>query len=161
ELAAARLRMLSVDQIAARLDDAFRLLTGGSRTALPRHQTLQALIDWSYALLTPNEAALLRRLAVFAGGWTLEAAEAICTNDAAETEGVAVAEVFDLLARLIDKSLVLVAQSGPGRAARYRLLETIRQYASARLAESGEADVIGQRHAAYYFDLAEFGAPRS
>ena len=154
-LAAARLRILPVEQIAARLDNAFRLLTGGSRTALPRHQTLQALIDWSYSLLTPNEGVLLRRLAVFHGGWTLEAAEAICTDDAL----VAPTEVFELLARLIDKSLVLVARSEQGRSARYRLLETIRQYASAKLAESGEADSIRQRHAAFYFNLAETGAP--
>ena len=157
ELAAARLRILPVHQIAVRLDDVFRLLTGGSRTALPRHQTLQALIDWSFALLTPHEAVLLQRLAVFQHGWTLEAAEAICAGE----EGVATAEVFELLARLIDKSLVQVARSRPGRGARYHLLETIRQYASAKLAESGEADVVRQRHAAYFFNLAETGAPKS
>ncbi len=157
ELAAARLRILPVQQIAARLDDAFRLLTGGSRTALPRHQTLQALIDWSYALLTPHEAVLLRRLAVFNRGWTVEAAEAICAGD----DGVTPTEVFELLTRLIDKSLVQVARSQPGQVARYRLLETIRQYASAKLAASGEADAVRQRHAAFFFNLAEMGAPKS
>ena len=154
ELAAARLRMLPVEQIAARLDNAFRLLTGGSRTALPRHQTLQALIDWSYELLTAAEQALLRRLAVFAGGWTLEAAEAVGAGDGVETAGV-----FELLAHLIDKSLVLVAPQEQGRVARYRLLETIRQYALAKLAASGEADAVRRRHAAYYLALAEAGAP--
>jgi len=156
ELAAARLRMLPVEQIAARLDNAFRLLTGGSRTALPRHQTLQALIDWSYDLLTPSEAALLRRLSVFSGGWTLEAAEAICSGGQ-----VPAGELFELLAHLIDKSLVLVTQSEHSRLARYRLLETLRQYTAARLAASGEADAVRERHAAYYFALAEAGAPAS
>ena len=144
ELAAARVRMLSVEQIAARLDNAFRLLTGGNRTALPRHQTLQALIDWSYQLLTPSEAVLLRRLSVFSGGWTLEAAEAIASGD-----GVAVGDLFDLLARLIEKSLVLVTHSEQGRHTRYRLLEAIRQYALAKLAASGESDAVRQRHATY------------
>ena len=129
ELAVARLRMLPVEQIAARLDDRFRLLTGGKRTALPRHQTLQALIDWSYELLTAAEQSLLRRLAVFAGGWTLEAAEAVGAGD-----GVAAGDVFDLLGRLIDKSLVQVDRLAAGGGAWYRLLETIRQYALAKLA---------------------------
>ena len=104
------------EQIAARLDDRFRVLTGGSRTALPRHQTLRALIDWSYDLLSPLECALLRRLSVFAGGWTLEAAEQVCGD----------VDVLDLLPRLVDKSLVLLDESG----LRYRMLETIRQYAA-------------------------------
>jgi len=152
ELAAVRLRMLPVEQIAARLDDSFRLLTGGSRTALPRHQTLQALIDWSYQLLTASEQVLLGRLAVFAGGWTLEAAEAVGAGD-----GIAADQVFDLLSHLIDKSLVRVAQPAGG-AARYHLLETIRQYALAKLAASGEADETRGRHAAYYLALAEAAA---
>jgi non-specific serine/threonine protein kinase len=152
ELAAARLRMLPVEQIAARLDDSFRLLTGGSRTALPRHQTLQALIDWSYDLLTQAEQVLLRRLAVFAGSWTLEAAEAVGADD-----GVVANDVFDLLGRLIDKSLVLAEEQGG--AARYRLLETIRQYALAKLAASGEADAVRRRHAEYFLALTEAGAP--
>src|SRR5207249_11835409 len=101
-LAAARLRLLGVKQIAARLDYRFRLLTGGSRTALPRHQTLQALIDWSYDLLSEAEQVLLRRLSVFAGGWTLEAADAVCAG-----EGIEAWEVLDLLTSLVDKSLAL------------------------------------------------------
>jgi predicted ATPase len=148
ELAAARLRMLPVEQIAARLDDSFRLLTGGSRTVLPRHQTLQALIDWSYELLTHAEQVVFRRLAVFAGGWTLEAAEAVCIG-----EGIKIDEVFDLLAHLLDKSLVLAEEHG--KTARYHLLETIRQYALAKLAASGEADAVRRRHATYYLALAE------
>lgn len=146
ELAAARVRMLTVAQIAARLDDRFALLTAGSRTALPRHQTLQALIDWSYELLAEDERALLRRLAVFVGGWTLEAAEAVCAGEAA-------GEVLAPLTQLIDKSLVEV-ESGE-QAARYRLLETIRQYALAKLAASGEAEAVRRRHAQLYLGLAE------
>jgi predicted ATPase len=150
ELAAARLRMLPVEQIAARLNDSFRLLTGGSRTVLPRHQTLQALIDWSYELLTHSEQVVFRRLAVFAGGWTLEAAEAVCIGKGIKTD-----EVFDLLARLLDKSLVLAEEHS--KTARYRMLETIRQYALAKLAASGEADAVRRRHAEYYLGLAEAG----
>jgi predicted ATPase len=148
ELAAARLRMLPLEQLAARLDDVFRLLTGGSRTALPRHQTLTALIDWSYDLLPPPEKALLRRLAVFAGGWTLEAAEAVCAGAGLESGAVA-----DLLSHLIDKSLVLVEERAG--VARYRLMETVRQYAQSKLAASGEADDVRQRHARYYTKLVE------
>jgi|SRR5579859_1350881 len=153
ELAAARLRMLPVEQLAARLDDAFRLLTGGSRTALPRHQTLQALIDWSYDLLPPAEQVLLRRLAAFAGGWTLEAAETVCAGK--ELEPAAVAE---LLGRLIDKSLVLVEERAG--VARYRLMETVRQYAQAKLAVGGEADEVRGRHTAYYLALTGDGGPQ-
>jgi len=156
ELAAARLRMLPVEQIATRLDDIFRLLTGGSRTALPRHQTLQALIDWSYDLLTEPEKILFRRLAVFARSWTLEACETICVG-----EGVESSEILELLGHLIEKSLALKRSKIEGRALRYRLLDTIRQYAMTRLIESGEADVIRRRHAEYYFNLAEAGAPRA
>src|SRR5262249_53703530 len=105
ELAAARLRALPVDTLAARLDDRFRLLTGGSRTALPREQTLRAAIDWSYDLLSEPERTLLRRLGVFAGGWTLDAAEAVCAGD-----GVDQAEVLDQLTQLIEKSLVMVEE---------------------------------------------------
>jgi len=152
ELATARLKMLPVQQIADHIDDAFRLLTGGSRTAMPRHQTLQALMDWSYNLLTEPEKALLRRLAVFAGGWTMEAAEMVGAG-----EDIAANEVFDLLARLVDKSLVLAEeQSG---VARYRLLQTVRQYALAKLAASGEADIVRRRHAEHFLALAEAGAP--
>ncbi len=156
ELAAARLRMLPVEQIASRLDDIFRLLTGGSRTALPRYQTLQALIDWSYDLLTESEKVLFPRLAVFAKSWTLEACEAICVG-----EGVEPTEILELLGHLIEKSLALKRSKVEGRALRYRLLDTIRQYAMTRLIESGEADTIRRRHAEYYFNLAEAGAPRA
>src|SRR5205823_933603 len=123
ELAAARVRALPVEQIAARLNDRFRLLTGGSRTALPRQQTLRALIDWSYDLLSPPERVLLRRLSVFAGGWDLEAAEAVVCGEAGDActgDGIEAWEVLDLLTSLVDKSLLLYEeQQGM---ARYRLL---------------------------------------
>jgi predicted ATPase/transcriptional regulator with XRE-family HTH domain len=156
ELAAAQVRVLAVAQIAARLNDRFRLLTGGSRTALPRQQTLQALIDWSYDLLNEDEQALLRVLTVFAGGWTLEAAEAVCARDGA-------GDVLDLITQLVDKSLVQVEQRG--ELARYHLLETIRQYGVEKLAASGQADDIRLSHALYFLALAEaappeFGGPR-
>jgi non-specific serine/threonine protein kinase len=152
ELAAARVKLLSVAQIAERLDDRFRLLTGGSRTALPRQQTLRALIDWSYDLLSTAEQALLRRLAVFAGGWTLEAAEAVCTGEA-----VGEGEVLDLLGRLVDKSLVLV--EAPAGAVRHRLPETVRQYARDRLVEAGEVGPVRARHLDYFLEMAERLAP--
>lgn len=146
ELAAARVRVLVPEQIAARLDDRFRLLTGGSRTALPRQRTLQALIDWSYDLLSEPECILLRRLAVFSGGWSLEAAEAVTAVAPIEPY-----EVLDLLEQLVNKSLVL-AEEGP-LGMRYRFLETIRQYAQEKLAESGESEAIRDRHLAYFEDL--------
>jgi predicted ATPase/transcriptional regulator with XRE-family HTH domain len=146
ELAAARVRVLTVAQIAARLNDRFRLLTGGSRTALPRQQTLQALIDWSYDLLTENERELLRALTVFGGSWTLESAEAVCAIDGS-------GDVLDVLTRLVDKSLVQVEQHGD--TVRYRLLETIRQYAVEKLAASGQADDRRRRHALYFLAMAE------
>src|SRR5207244_8453012 len=127
----------------ARLDDRFRLLTGGSRTALRRQQTLEALIDWSYALLSETERSLLRRLAVFAGGWTLEAAEAICAGD-----GIEPREVLDLLAHLVEKSLVVAV--GQGGEERYRLLETIRQYAAEKLADAGEAAAVRGKHLEWF-----------
>jgi predicted ATPase len=120
ELAAARVRALGVEQLVQRLDDQLRLLTGGSRAALPRQQTLRAAVDWSYALLPEPERVLLRRLAVFAGGWTLAAAEAVCAGD-----GLEVADVFALLVDLVDKSLVVVEPADDE--ARYRLLQTLRQ----------------------------------
>ena len=125
ELAAARIRLFAPEQIAARLNDRFKLLTGGSRTALPRQQTLRALIDWSYDLLPDPEKALLRRLAVFAGGWTFEAAEAVCDSD----------DLLDALGHLVDKSLVAVDDC-VGEA-RYVLLETVRQYAREKLFDAG------------------------
>jgi predicted ATPase/class 3 adenylate cyclase len=148
ELAAARVKVLSVDQIAQRLDDRFRLLTGGSRTALPRQQTLQALIDWSYDLLSERERALLRRLSAFAGGWTLEAAESICVGD-----GIGTGEILDVMTRLVDKSLVVVEELDG--VARYRMLETIRQYARDRLLESRESADYRGKHLDWYLNLAE------
>ncbi len=140
ELAAARVKALRVEQIAARLaeHDQFRLLTAGSRTALPRHQTLHALIDWSYNLLSKEERLLLQRLSVFAGGWTLEAAEAVCAGDGVEAD-----DVLDLMTQLVNKSLV-ISEREQGREARYRMLETIRQYASERLLEAGEGEQIAE-----------------
>jgi predicted ATPase/class 3 adenylate cyclase len=152
ELAAARVRLLSVEQIAARLEDAFRLLGGGSRTALPRHQTLKALIDWSYNLLSAPERSLLIRLAVFAGGWTLEAAEEICGEEDRS-------EIFPLLAQLVDKSLVMAGQGGEAEA-RYRLLETIRQYARQRSEKSGDGERVRDRHLDFYLMLARQAEPQ-
>jgi predicted ATPase/DNA-binding CsgD family transcriptional regulator len=147
ELAAARVAHLVPQQIAARLDDRFRLLTTSGHASMTRHRTLRALVDWSHDLLSDAERTLFRRLAVFAGGWTLEAAEAVCG------EGV-----LDLLAQLVDKSLVLVdEQSG---VLRYRLQETLRQYALERLDESGETLEIRRRHAEHYLVLAEEAEPR-
>jgi predicted ATPase/DNA-binding SARP family transcriptional activator len=198
ELAAARLKALTAAQIAARLADRFRLLTGGSRTALPRQQTLRATMDWSYDLLTGPEQSVLRRLSVFAGGWTLEAAEAVC-SDCAGTHGVGGGsadcglgtadgrrqtagdadrsavrrpssvvpfpnpqaairneEVLDLLTSLVDRSLVLFeGPPGPGGApGRYRLLETVREYAREQPAPSGEERGARQRHRDYFLAIA-------
>ena len=154
ELAAARLRSLSVAEIDERLDDHLRLLTGGSRTALPRQQTLRALIDWSYDLLSGAEQILLLRLSVFAGGWSIAAAEDVCGAD-----GVEAIDVVDLLGLLVDKSLVQ-ADSGD-RATRYRLLETVRQYANEHLVRRGDAEAAATagRHAAWYLAMAEGAAP--
>jgi predicted ATPase/DNA-binding XRE family transcriptional regulator len=149
ELAAARVRLLDVEQLAARLDDRFRLLVGGSRTAPPRQQTLRAAVDWSYELLSDPERLLFERLAVFAGGWILEAAEAVCGGD-----GVQPGEVLDLLGQLVDKSLVLADRTDQG-AVRYRMLETLRQYAQERLAATSVAQSTASRHAEYYLALTE------
>lgn len=151
ELAAARVRGLPVDRIAARLSDRFKLLTGGDRTALKRQQTLRALIDWSHDLLTPAERALFGRLSVFAGGWTLDAAEAVATDG-----NVAAGEVLDLLTRLIEKSLVAPDVDG----ARYRFLETIREYAGERLVASGEEGAVRMRHLEWYLAFVEAGRPQ-
>lgn len=152
EFAAARTKVLSVEQIAARLDDRFRLLTGGARTAPPRHRTLQGAMDWSYDLLSVKEQLLLRRLSVFAGGWTLEAAEEVCAGETLQADAV-----LDMLTQLVDKSLVLVETriSDP----RYRLLESVRQYAQGKLAGSGEAGEVRRRHAAWFMTLAEHAGP--
>jgi tetratricopeptide (TPR) repeat protein len=145
ELAAARVRALSVENIAARLDDRFRLLTGGDQTAALRQQTLRASLDWSYDLLTFEEAVLLRRLSIFAGGWTLEAAEAV-----AHGEPVRSHDVCDLLSRLVEKSLVDIDAYGE----RYRLLETVREYAREKLKDAGEMHDVRDRHLDYYVDFA-------
>jgi non-specific serine/threonine protein kinase len=154
ELAAARLSTLSVFDIDDRLGDRFRLLTGGSRTALPRQRTLRALIDWSYDLLNPVERAAFARLSVFAGGWSLQAAEVVCAADDLETDNV-----LDALGSLVDKSLVQTELVG--RTVRYRFLETIREYAADQLLLRGatEVDEARGRHAREFLSLAETGAP--
>ena len=146
ELAAARVRALPVETIDTRLSDRFRLLAGGDQTARPRQQTLRALIDWSYDLLTDPEKVLLRRLSVFAGGWTLETAEAVCTGD-----GLDETDVLELLTHLVDKSLVAIDADG----SRYRLLETVREYARGKLDASGEADAVRLKHLDYFVRFAE------
>jgi len=146
ELAAARVKSLSVDQIAARLDDRFRLLIGGARTALPRQQTLRATIDWSYNLLSEFECAVLERLSVFVGGWTIEAAEAIGTGG-----NVIKLDVLELLTNLVNKSLVVFNPADE----RYGMLETVRQYAREKLVASGEASTYMSAHIEYFLKLAE------
>ena len=152
ELAAARVRALPVEQIAARLDDRFRLLTGGSRAAAARHQTLRATIDWSYDLLTVPERAVLRRLSVFAGGATLEAAESVCAGDPVDP-----IEILDVLGRLVEKSLVFTDPTATE--ARFRLLETVREYARDRLVEADEGDTTLRRHRDWYLALVDEASP--
>ncbi|MFI9355501.1 BTAD domain-containing putative transcriptional regulator [Streptomyces lydicus] len=160
ELAAARLRLLTPRQLADRLDDRFRLLTSGSRTLLPRQQTLRAVVDWSWDLTGEPERAVLRRLSVFAGGCDLAAAEEVCAGD-----GVEGYEVAGLLGSLIDKSLVVAAPAGSGSAAgaggqmRYRLLETVGEYAAERLDEAGERAAAEHRHLVAYRELARTRDP--
>jgi predicted ATPase/DNA-binding SARP family transcriptional activator len=151
ELAAARLRTMSIEQLANRLDDRFRLLTSGSRTALPRHKTLRAVVDWSWELLTDAERMVLRRLSVFSGGASLEAAESVCAGDAVEQE-----EVLELLTSLAEKSLLLTEGDG---APRYRMLGTIKEYAAQRLVEVGESDLARQAHLGYFTELTETAEP--
>jgi len=151
ELAAARLRTMSIDQLANRLDDRFRLLTSGSRTAMPRHRTLRAVVDWSWELLTDNERTVLRRLSVFSGGASLEAAERVCADDAVERD-----EVLELLTSLAEKSLLLTEGEG---APRYRMIGTIKEYAADRLAEAGESDLARRAHLAYFTELTEAADP--
>jgi predicted ATPase/class 3 adenylate cyclase len=157
ELAAARVRSLSVEEINTRLDNRFRLLTGGSKTALPRQQTLRALIDWSYDLLNGQEKLLVARLSVFAGGWTLDAAERVCAGESEAGEAIEEWEVLDLLTSLIDKSLVIAETQG--QSSRYRLLETVRQYAQERLKEQGEAEQVRTGHRDHYLARAEEAEP--
>ena len=147
ELAASRVKVLTPEQIAARLDDRFRLLTGGSRTALPRQQTLRAMIDWSYSLLSEEEKTLFRRLAVFVGGWTLGAAESVCGE---ERDGF---DILDLLTRLVDKSLVFLEESMGGM--RYHRLETIRQYSREKFLETNEVEEIRDRHLDFVVQFVE------
>ena len=152
ELAAARVRVLSPEQIAKRLDDAFRLLSGGSRTALPRHRTLRATMEWSFALLGTREQVLLRRLALFACSFSLDAAEAICAGGPLETE-----DILDGVSALVDRSLV-VMEPGDG-VARYRLLETVRQYGVERLVEAQELETQEARFAEHFLRVVEDAAP--
>ncbi|HET7727487.1 MAG TPA: adenylate/guanylate cyclase domain-containing protein [Candidatus Limnocylindrales bacterium] len=158
ELAAARVRALSLEDISDRLDDRFRLLTGGARTALPRQRTLEATVAWSYDLLDPDERQVFARLSVFASSFRLDAAEAVCAG-----EGIEPAAIPEVITRLVDKSLVSVVQGPTGT--RYRLLETLRDFAGNRLAESGDAAVVQKAHARWVLGFtrssgAEFMGPR-
>jgi predicted ATPase len=155
ELAAARMKVLSAEELASRLDQRFKILTGGKKTALPRHQTLRGLIDWSHDQLDEKEQALLRRLSAFAGGWTLEAAEAVCAYGSIEAW-----ELLDLFTQLVDKSLVVrdPERSEQGGQTRYRMLETVREYASERLEQANEVNESKRRHGHYFVTLAEFAA---
>src|SRR5215211_2449276 len=152
ELAAARVRMLSIEQIAAGLADRFHLLTGGPRGALPRQQTLRASVDWSHALLSDQERVLFRRLGAFAGGFTLDAAEHVCSDDQLDRYAI-----LDLLTALVDKSLVLTLERGP--AVRYGMLETVRQYAVQRLQDSGEHRELRDNHLKHFAALAGEAEP--
>jgi predicted ATPase/DNA-binding SARP family transcriptional activator len=156
ELAAARLRTMTLDQLANRLDDLFRLLTGGSRTALPRHRTLRAVIDWSWELLTDAERVVLRRLSVFSDGASLEAAERLCAGLGGKSTDVEAWQVLELLTALTEKSLVVTKGD---RAPRYRMLGTIKEYAGQRLAEAGESGLARHAHLAYFTELTETADP--
>jgi predicted ATPase/DNA-binding SARP family transcriptional activator/DNA-binding CsgD family transcriptional regulator len=153
ELSTARMGVLAVEQVAERLEDSLKLLTGGTRTAEPRQRTLRATLDWSHELLSEPERTLFHRLSVFVGGWTLEAAEAVGTG-----EGIEGGDVLDLLSRLVDKSLVVAEGSGKKSHAtspRYTMLEPVRRYGEERLAASAEAEAVRRRHASWYFELAK------
>jgi predicted ATPase/DNA-binding CsgD family transcriptional regulator len=152
ELAAARLTVLSLAQIDQRLNDRFRLLTEGYRTELPRQQTLRAAVDWSFDLLSEKEQTLFRRLAVFAGGWTIESAEAVGADDSVQPE-----DILDLLSSLVDKSLVLVDQQSAD--VRYWLLETLREYGRGKLRAAGEETTTRRRHRDFYVDVARHAEP--
>jgi predicted ATPase len=148
ELAAPRLRAMSVEELSQRLDQRFALLTDGSLTALPRHRTLRSMIDWSYDMLTDVEQAMLRRVSVFTGGWTLATAEEVCSGD-----GIEKSNTIDLLASLADKNIVGIEEHDG--TTRYRMLETIRQYAIDRLREAGEEGQWRNRHFASFLALLE------
>jgi len=153
ELAAARVKILTPEQIANRLQDRFQLLAGGPRTALPRHQTLKATMDWSYSLLTEPEKNLFMQLSVFSGGWSLEDAEGLVQDDLGRRM-----DILDTLSNLVDKSLVVVERRRG--LARYGMLETVRQFAIDKLSASGDADNFRQRHANFFIKLAEEADPR-
>ncbi len=152
ELAAARIRSLTARDLLARLDDRFRLLRGSGRGGLERHQTLRATVAWSYQLLADNERLLFDRLSVFAGGFDLRAVEAVCADDAIDVD-----DVFDLLDSLVDKSMITVDRSGD--TARYRLLETLRQYGEERLGDRDETAELLDRHLAHFLQVAEQTGP--
>ncbi len=151
ELAAARLRTMTIEQLATRLDDRFRLLTSGSRTALPRHKTLRAVVDWSWELLTDAEKSVLRRLSIFFGGASLEAAERVCAGGDVEQD-----DVLELLTSLAEKSLLVTSADG---APRYRMLTTIKEYAAEKLAAAGESELTRQAHLGYFIELTENAEP--
>lgn len=153
ELAAARVNVLSVDQINIRLNDRFRLLTGGSRTSLPRHRTLEGTVAWSYDLLSATERQVLCELSVFPSGWSLEASEEVCSGDCVERR-----DVLDLLSHLVNRSLVVVESDSRGEP-RYRCLETVRQYGRDRLRESAGSNRVRNRHLGFFFDLAKRAEP--
>ena len=154
ELAAARVRALTVEQIAERLDDHLNLLIGRNRAAQSRQQTLRATLDWSYALLSQVERSLLGRVSVFAGGWTLEAAERVCSG-----EDIKASQILDMLASLVDKSLVVFGGQQHEAGGRYYLLEMVRQYAAENLHASGEAEAVKRRHQEWYLTFAEQAEP--
>jgi predicted ATPase/DNA-binding XRE family transcriptional regulator len=154
ELAAARVNNLSPKIIEERLQGTFSLLTTGNRTALPRHQTLRAAIDWSYDLLAPVEQALFQRLSIFVDGWTLEAAKFVCSDASIKSEAI-----LDLLTQLINKSLVVAEAEEENERTRYRMLETIRQYANEKSVESGETDRLQDKHLEFFLNLAENAEP--
>jgi non-specific serine/threonine protein kinase len=147
------MKVLTVEQLAKRLDDCFAALGGGSTSPLSRHRTLRATMDWSHELLSEPEQVMFRRLSVFAGGWTVEAAEGVCSG-----RGIEKREVLELLSELVNHSLVVVAKQGV--AMRYRLLEPMRQYAAQRLRDAGEREDVRRRHAEWYLGLAEGSAPK-
>ncbi len=154
ELAAARVKVLTLRQLAQKLEERFRMLTGGSRAALPRQQTMHALIEWSYDLLAPKEQRLFRRLAIFAGGWNLETVSAVCSDDESDQkDAIESWEVLDILSSLVDKSLVQAELFGSET--RYRLLESTREYAHRQLVEHGEYEEIARAHAAAFIERAD------
>lgn len=160
EFAAAKIPALTPDEIASRLDESFRILTGGNRTALPRHQTLRAGFDWSYQLLTPKCKTLLQRLSVFAGGWSLEGAESVCSDNSAtsNTDVIPETDVLPLLITLVNRSLVISEETADGRS-RYRLQESVRQFAGENLTEAGGGESVHDRHLDFFLTLAQRSEP--